>query len=149
MIQVLSRVGIDHSTDRLADIWDNKVVPTFIDSREHPFASAFFHHEHTACYQQSLQSAIVKPAHGERLSLSGKGCLDGTYSVEGYAFNGGGDLVDRVELSLDGGKTWRYCFRKFVDSPLRCVRCDSPDPLGVSSFVADTGRNSGLGYSGK
>ncbi|KAI0701790.1 hypothetical protein C8Q76DRAFT_242105 [Earliella scabrosa] len=100
-------------------IWDNRVVPTFIDSREHPLASAMFHIESTACYEQSLQSVIVRPEHDERISLAEKGSLDGTYSVEGYAFNGGGDRIDRVELSLDGGKTWRWCFRRFVDSPLR------------------------------
>ncbi len=96
-------------------------MPTFIDSREHPLASALFHHESTACYEQSLQSVIVKPAHDERISLAERGSLQGTYSVEGYAFNGGGDRIDRVELSVDGGKTWRWCFRRFVDSPLRSV----------------------------
>ncbi|KAI0659447.1 hypothetical protein C8Q70DRAFT_1053815 [Cubamyces menziesii] len=100
-------------------IWDNRVVPTFIDSRNHPFAAAFFHHESTACWEQSLQSVIVKPTHDERIPLVDKGCLDRTYTVEGYAFSGGGDRVERVELSLDGGQTWRYCFRHFTDSPLR------------------------------
>ncbi|CDO69334.1 hypothetical protein BN946_scf184746.g15 [Trametes cinnabarina] len=100
-------------------IWDNRVVPSFIDSRDHPYASAFFHHESTACWEHSLQSVIVKPAHDERICLSGEGCLGKTYTVEGYAFNGGGDRVERVELSLDGGKTWRYCFRRFTESPLR------------------------------
>ncbi|KAI0717397.1 hypothetical protein C8T65DRAFT_717276 [Cerioporus squamosus] len=100
-------------------IWDNRVVPSFIDSRDHPFASALFHHESTACYEQSLQSVIVKPEHGERISLAEKGSLDGTYAVEGYAFNGGGDRIDRVELSLDGGKTWRWCIRRFTEAPLR------------------------------
>ncbi|KAI0819144.1 hypothetical protein BC628DRAFT_1404234 [Trametes gibbosa] len=100
-------------------IWDNRVLPTFIDSREHPLATAFFHHESTACWEQSLQSVIVKPTHDERIPLSEEGCLEKTYVVEGYAFSGGGDRVERVELSLDGGKSWKYCFRRFTDSPLR------------------------------
>ncbi|KAI0325977.1 hypothetical protein GY45DRAFT_1374345 [Cubamyces sp. BRFM 1775] len=100
-------------------IWDNRVAPTFIDSRNHPFAAAFFHHESTACWEQSLQSVIVKPTHDERIPLTDMGCLDRTYTVEGYAFSGGGDRVERVELSLDGGRTWRYCFRHFTESPLR------------------------------
>lgn len=32
------------------DIWDNKVVPSFIDSKQHPLANLFFHHEDTAVY---------------------------------------------------------------------------------------------------
>lgn len=35
-----------------ADIWDNRVVPSFIDSKQHPLATPFFHHEDTACYKQ-------------------------------------------------------------------------------------------------
>ncbi|OJT14472.1 Nitrate reductase [NADH] 1 [Trametes pubescens] len=100
-------------------IWDNRVVPSFIDSRDHPYANAFFHHESTACWEQALQSVIVKPAHDECIPLSGKGCLDATYLLEGYAFGGGGDRVERVELSLDDGNTWKYCFRRFTDAPLR------------------------------
>ena len=78
-----------------------------------------FHHESTACNEQCLQSVIVKPEHGERLSLAEEGSLDATYVVEGYAFNGGGDRIDRVELSLDGGKTWLWCIRHFTGAPLR------------------------------
>lgn len=124
------------------------MVPTFIDSRDHPYANVFFHHESTACWEQvgyctrgqswhfltekqALQSAIVKPAHGECIPLSGKGSLDATYLFEGYAYGGGGDRVERVELSLDGGKTWKYCFRRFTDSPLRYVD-DSCLARGVS-----------------
>lgn len=32
---------------------------------------------------------------------------------------GGGHLVERVELSLDGGENWKYCFRRLPDQPLR------------------------------
>ncbi|TFY58429.1 hypothetical protein EVJ58_g6427 [Rhodofomes roseus] len=106
-------------------IWDNRVVPSFIDSKEHPLATAFFHHEDTACYDQAeaacyecLQSAICKPAHDERIQLSDKNALEGTYTVEGYAFSNG-DRIERVELSLDGGKTWRWCFKHFLKEPLR------------------------------
>ena len=70
---------------------------------------------------QVLQSIICKPAHEERLELPDEDALEGTYTVQGFAFNGGGYRIERVELSLDGGKTWRWCFRHFVDSPLRCA----------------------------
>ncbi|KAI0073788.1 hypothetical protein K474DRAFT_1602723 [Panus rudis PR-1116 ss-1] len=100
-------------------IWDNKIIPSFIDSKDHPLASALFHHESTAANEHCLQCIIVKPSHNERIQLNENGHAEGNYTVEGFAFNGGGDRVERVELSLDGGKTWKYCFRRFVDSPLR------------------------------
>ncbi|KAI0675969.1 hypothetical protein C8Q78DRAFT_360877 [Trametes maxima] len=100
-------------------IWDNKVVPSFIDSKTHPLAKTYFGDESTACWEQILQSIICRPAHEERLEITNENTLDGTYTVQGFAFNGGGDRIERVELSLDDGKTWRWCFRHFLDSPLR------------------------------
>ena len=64
---------------------------------------------------QMLQSVTCKPAHNERVPLkAGK-----TYMVEGFAYTGTGSNINRVELTLDGGKTWRYCFKRYVDKPLR------------------------------
>ena len=105
----------------MADIWDNRLLPAMIDSREHPFTDAFYHHESTACNEQCLQSVIVKPANDELIPLDEGNIDQKTYTVEGFAFNGAGDRVERIELSLDGGATWKYCFRKFWDKPLRSV----------------------------
>ncbi|CDO76150.1 hypothetical protein BN946_scf185027.g13 [Trametes cinnabarina] len=101
---------------------DNRVLPSFIDYEDHPYAALFNSLESTACWEQCLQSVIVKPSHNEVIPLTEGGRLDSIYTVKGYAFTGGGDRVDRVELSLDGGQTWTYCFRHFVDEPLRS--CD-------------------------
>ncbi|KAI0630736.1 hypothetical protein C8Q77DRAFT_1062963 [Trametes polyzona] len=100
-------------------IWDNKVVPSFIDSKTHPLAKAFFEDESTACWEQILQSIICKPAHDEHIEIADQSALEATYTVQGFAFNGGGNRIERVELSLDGGRTWRWCFRHFLDLPLR------------------------------
>ncbi|RPD65482.1 hypothetical protein L227DRAFT_540273 [Lentinus tigrinus ALCF2SS1-6] len=103
-------------------IWDNKVLPSFIDSKNHPLAKTFFEDESTACWEQTLQSFICKPAHDERIMLLDASSYEKTYTVGGIAFNGGGERIERVELSLDGGKTWKYCFRHFLESPLRRVQ---------------------------
>lgn len=36
----------------LIDIWDNRLIPGFIDSKDHPLASTFYHSENTACMDQ-------------------------------------------------------------------------------------------------
>ncbi|KAI0327001.1 hypothetical protein GY45DRAFT_48029 [Cubamyces sp. BRFM 1775] len=119
-IKWLKRIWVTKEPNRSHyHIWDNKVVPSFIDSKTHPLAKTFFEDESTACWEQVLQSIICKPAHEERLELPDEDALEGTYTVQGFAFNGAGYRIERVELSLDGGKTWRWCFRHFVDSPLR------------------------------
>ncbi|KAH9893279.1 hypothetical protein C8Q73DRAFT_827907 [Cubamyces lactineus] len=119
-IKWLKRIWVTKEPNRSHyHIWDNKVVPSFIDSKTHPLARTFFEDESTACWEQVLQSIICKPAHEECLELPDEEALEGMYTVQGFAFNGGGYRIERVELSLDGGKTWRWCFRRFVDSPLR------------------------------
>ncbi|KAJ2125454.1 hypothetical protein IW147_000803 [Coemansia sp. RSA 720] len=61
---------------------------------------AEFWSQFPALMELSVQSAICRPAPGERL------CVNRPYVVRGYALSGGGRAVDRVEVSLDGGSTW-------------------------------------------
>lgn len=69
---------------------------------------------------QILQSVICKPAHNERIPLvDGGRSANGLYKVEGFAYNGSGTHINRVELTLDEGKTWRYCFKHYYEKPLR------------------------------
>ena len=85
-----------------------------IDARDHPFAGTFYHHESSACNEQCLQSVVVQLAHNELIFLDKGNLDDRMYTVEGFTYNGRGDHIKRIELSLDGGETWRYCFRKFT-----------------------------------
>lgn len=99
-------------------IWDNRVLPSFITEKDGEFATTMFEHPDTACNEQNLNSVIVKPAQGEQISLASTKDTH-TYRIEGYAYDGGGHEVQRIEVSLDGGDTWLYCIRKFPDYPVR------------------------------
>uniref|UniRef100_A0A1A8NF01 Sulfite oxidase n=1 Tax=Nothobranchius pienaari TaxID=704102 RepID=A0A1A8NF01_9TELE len=55
-----------------------------------------------AIQELPVQSAITVPADGAVIHHS-----DGTLTVAGYAWSGGGREVIRVDVSLDGGKTWQ------------------------------------------
>lgn len=112
---------------------DNRVVPSFITDKNTIEGKAFFHHPDTAVMDMVLESIICRPSQDEYIALSaadtpttdkkndqaGADPLSQTYRLQGFAYNGGGNVVQRVEISLDGGATWRYCFRKFIDEPLR------------------------------
>ena len=100
-------------------IWDNRVLPSFITDKDGPFAKAMFAHPDTACNEQNLNSVIVKPAQGEKLRLNDDIQKGRTYRIQGYAYDGGGHEVQRVEVSLDGGATWLYCIRELPDYPVR------------------------------
>ena len=118
-IKWVSRIWIEaRESTNYYHIWDNRFLPSFLDTKQSPLARALFHHPSTAIFEQTLQSVIVYPAHNETFSLPPAGG-EATYDLRGFAYNGGGRMVDRVELSLDGGATWRYCYRKFCEMPLR------------------------------
>ena len=108
----------EHENQSHYHIWDNRVLPSFITEKDGEFARTMFHHPSTACNEQNLNSAIVRPSQGEKTSIIELLKQD-TYRVEGYAYDGGGHEVQRVELSLDEGKTWLYCARNFPDRPVR------------------------------
>jgi len=108
----------DKENDSYYHIWDNRVLPSFITEKDGEFAATMFKHPDTACNEQNLNSVIVKPSHGEKFPLS-KARKGGTYRIEGYAYDGGGHEVQRVEVSLDDGHTWLYCIRTFPDYPIR------------------------------
>ncbi|EMT66945.1 Nitrate reductase [NADH] 1 [Fusarium odoratissimum] len=108
----------EKENDSYYHIWDNRVLPSFVTEKDGPFAEALFHHPDTACNEQNLNSIIVKPAQGERIPL-GRAKKGENYRIEGYAYEGGGHKIQRVEVSLDDGATWLYCIRKFPDYPIR------------------------------
>ncbi len=103
---------------RISDIWDNRVLPSFATEKDGEFVTAMFTHPSTSRNEQNLISVIMKPAQGEKITLSdarnGK-----TYRTEGYAYDGGGHELQRVEVSLDGGETCLYCIRKIPEEPIR------------------------------
>ncbi|KAM0722163.1 hypothetical protein Q7P37_001604 [Cladosporium fusiforme] len=108
----------EKENDSYYHIWDNRVLPSFITEKDGDFATAMFNHPDTACNEQNLNSVIVKPAQSERLALN-KAHKGDTYRIEGYAYDGGGHEVQRIEISLDGGESWLYCIRVFPDYPIR------------------------------
>ncbi|KAG9256137.1 uncharacterized protein F5Z01DRAFT_635090 [Emericellopsis atlantica] len=118
-VKWLRRIWIsDKENDSYYHTWDNRVVPSFVTEKDGPFAESLFRHPDTACNEQNLNSVVVKPAHGERILLSSARKGE-NYRIQGYAYDGGGHEVQRVEVSLDDGKTWLYCLRRFPDSPIR------------------------------
>jgi nitrate reductase (NAD(P)H) len=52
----------------------------------------------------NTNSAIAQPDHDEVVTLDHIGS---EYTVKGYAYSGGGRRVNRIEVSLDEGTTWK------------------------------------------
>lgn len=118
-VKWLRRIWIsDKENDSHYHIWDNRVLPAFVTEKDGEFAETLFRHPSTSCNEQNLNSVILQPAHGEKIPLT-EARRGRSYRIAGYAYDGGGHEVQRVEVSLDGGATWLYCIREFPDCPIR------------------------------
>ncbi|KEQ57611.1 uncharacterized protein M437DRAFT_79565 [Aureobasidium melanogenum CBS 110374] len=118
-VKWLKKIWIsEKENDSHYHIWDNRVLPAFVTEKDGEFSETLFRHPDTACNEQNLNSVIANPGHGERIGVSDvkKGH---TYRIAGYAYDGGGHEVQRVEVSLDNGETWLYCIRQFPEAPIR------------------------------
>jgi len=54
-----------------------------------------------AIQEYPVQAAICSPVEGETVDV-----VDGGVTVRGYAMSGGGRGIQRVDVTLDGGRTW-------------------------------------------
>ncbi|KAJ1664521.1 hypothetical protein EV178_004034 [Coemansia sp. RSA 1646] len=86
----------EHESDSFYQKRDYKILPPMANSTN----CEEFWPRFPALLELTIQSAICCPAADEHLHVGKK------YLVRGYALSGGGRAVDRVEVTLDGGKTW-------------------------------------------
>ncbi|XP_024536233.1 sulfite oxidase isoform X1 [Selaginella moellendorffii] len=69
-----------------------------------------------------VQCAICSPAEGDLVKAGSK------MKIQGYAVSGGGRGIERVDVSVDGGKTWQEAQRfqddkeYIADNPEKCKR---------------------------
>ncbi|KAK4174295.1 nitrate reductase [NADH] [Triangularia setosa] len=118
-VKWLRRIWITgHENTSYYHVWDNRVMPSWVLAKDSEAAKVLFHHPSTACYEQNMNSVVIKPGQEEEISSQNvkKGEM---YTVKGYAYNGGGHEVQQVEVSVDGGKTWLFATRKFPQYPIR------------------------------
>jgi len=138
----------DRENDSYYHIYDNRVLPRFVTDPNSEFADILFHNPSTICNEQALNSIIVKPAQGESIRLidvkTGQ-----TYRIEGFAYSGGGQEVQRVEISLDGGENWLYCVRRVsYDQMSICLFRGLTLSCSILKHHCGTERNFGHGCFG-
>ncbi|KAL4808646.1 hypothetical protein BDV18DRAFT_157589 [Aspergillus unguis] len=107
-----------YENDSHYHLYDNRMLPSFVTDGESEIAQLLFQHPDTACYEQILSSVICRPEQGETIPLN-KVKKGETYRIAGFAYSGSGHPIRRVEVSLNEGKTWMYCIRRFPDRPIR------------------------------
>jgi nitrate reductase (NAD(P)H) len=72
--------------------------------------------ERYAIYDLNTNSVIAHPAHEEQLCLVG---APEKYRLKGYAYGGSGKRVNRVEISLDKGRSWQLAEIEYPEDKYR------------------------------
>ena len=78
-----------------------------------------------AIQELNVQSVVLDPAEGDMPGA-------GPYTIRGFAIGGGGRQIVRVDVSIDGGKTWVRTknMKKSVANEVFEGLCDDSRPAG-------------------
>ncbi|KAJ3115945.1 hypothetical protein HDU96_010807 [Phlyctochytrium bullatum] len=93
---------------------DNRVLPSPADSSEAANRDGWWYRTEFIINELNINSAITTPNHDARLTFLPRSPTAGIpptrepYTLQGYAYSGGGRKITRVEVSFDSGKTWRF-----------------------------------------
>jgi len=108
MIKWLNEISVTtEESDNFFHFNDNRVLPEHVTA-EIANAEGWWYKPDYIINELNINSAIAFPGHKEVVSLinATTKAPAKTYKVQGYCYTGGGRKVIRVEVSINGGKTW-------------------------------------------
>ncbi|GAB2271981.1 Nitrate reductase [NADH] 1 [Dionaea muscipula] len=120
MVKWLKRIIVTtQESDSYYHYNDNRVLPSHVDA-ELAIKEAWWYKPEYIINELNINSVITTPSHGEELPISSSSTTQPPpFSIRGYAYSGGGRKVTRVEVTLDGGETWRVCQLDHPEKPNR------------------------------
>lgn len=96
-VKWLSKITLDSEESR--SHWQQKDYKGFSPSDD---LATSDYSKSTSIQELPVQSSIISPAPDGKLNIK-----DGIATVKGYAIAGGGRGIERVDVSIDGGNTWK------------------------------------------
>ena len=103
MIKWLNEITVtSEESDNFFHFNDNRVLPEHVTA-EIANAEGWWYKPDYIINELNVNSAIAYPGHMEVVPLAKP---EQTYPIRGYCYGGGGRKIIRVEISIDGGKTW-------------------------------------------
>jgi len=104
MIKWLAEINvIEHETKNHYHYHDNRILPPHIVAEE-SLKGGWWYKPEYIFNELNINSAMSAPDHNETLSIAEN--IGKDYEVAGYAYTGGGRMISRVEVSVDGGINW-------------------------------------------
>ncbi|KAJ6335617.1 hypothetical protein OIU77_025552 [Salix suchowensis] len=118
MVKWLRRIVVTtEESDSYYHYKDNRVLPSHVDA-ELANAEAWWYKPEYIINELNINSVITTPSHEEILPINSR-TTQRPYTLKGYAYSGGGKKVTRVEVTVDGGETWRVCNLDHPEKPNR------------------------------
>jgi len=112
MVKWLTKIEVsEHQSESFYHTHDHKVLPPEVDF-SNAESGGWWSKPETLLNHVNVNSVITSPGHEEFFPI-GHGLK--RYTLRGYAYGGGGGEVRRVEVTLDGGKTWLQCKPSFPE----------------------------------
>ncbi|PNY13671.1 nitrate reductase [Trifolium pratense] len=116
MVKWLKRIIVTtKESDSYYHYHDNRLLPSHVDA-ELANTEAWFYKPEYIINELNINSAITTPSHGEILAVNSD-TTQIPYLLKGYAYSGGGRKVTRVEVTIDGGETWKVCKLEHPEKP--------------------------------
>ncbi|EKM57613.1 uncharacterized protein PHACADRAFT_170854 [Phanerochaete carnosa HHB-10118-sp] len=129
MVKWLKRIEISETeSNHYLHYWDNKVLPMQYTPEQAKDTPEIWYDPKYTITELNVNSAIAKPAHAEVLDVSNEDMASNakTYDIQGYAYAGGGRRINRVEISLDHGKTWTLADVDYPEDHFRAAAFEHP-----------------------
>lgn len=125
----------DKPSDNYYHIYDNRVLPTVVTPDMAKNDKNWWMDERYAIYDLNVNSAIVYPAHEEEVQIPPD--MHEVYTAKGYAYDGGGRRITRVEISLDKGRTWRLAQIIYPEDAYRHLANEDMELFGGKLDMSD------------
>lgn len=107
MVKWVKEIAVTHQPpDNFYHFKDNRILPSQVHDVEMADRESWWTRPEYLFNELNINSAVCSPEHGEKLYFSAL-TPNETYTLKGYAYSGGGRKVTRVEVSIDGAKSWR------------------------------------------
>ncbi|KAG8718163.1 hypothetical protein FRC08_005817 [Ceratobasidium sp. 394] len=122
-VKWLTRIEVsDRESQHYLHFFDNKVLPTQLSPEQAREEKKWWYDPKYLIRDINVNSAIAKPDHEETISVPPPDeAAQEFYPIRGYAYAGGGRRVNRVEISLDEGHSWRLAEITYPEDLYRSV----------------------------
>jgi len=122
MIKWLTKITVSkEESDTFYNKYDNRVFPPHIVSKDVATKESIWMNPLYRIDDRNLQCVCWNPDHSSKVSTAD--AADKHFRLEGYAYNGAGRPVHRIEVTLNGGRNWRMATIQRFEKPSEFGRC--------------------------